>query len=69
MLAVADNLRRALDAVPEEARAGGDKGLETLIEGVELTERSMMQGLEKYGVKKLTPTQRKIRSESAPGYV
>ncbi len=60
MLAVADNLRRALDAVPAEARNSGDKGLETLIEGVELTERSMMQGLEKYGVKRLTPTNEKF---------
>ena len=55
MLAVADNLRRALDAIPQESRDAGDKGFETLIEGVEMTERAMMQGLEKYGVKRISP--------------
>ena len=55
MLQVADNLRRAIDAVPEDAREGGDAGLKTLIEGVEMTERAMMQGLEKHGVKKISP--------------
>ena len=55
MLAVADNLNRALEAVPAEAKASGDKGFETLIEGVELTQRAMVQALEKHGVKKITP--------------
>src|SRR3954451_2347371 len=35
----ADNLRRALAAVPSERRAAADPGLTALIEGVELTER------------------------------
>jgi len=60
MLAVADNLRRALEAVPQEARDSGDKGFEALIEGVEMTERAMMQGLEKHGVKRLTPANEKF---------
>lgn len=55
MLAVSDNLRRALDAVPAEAREAGDAGLMALIEGVELTERSMLQALEKHGVRKISP--------------
>jgi len=55
MLAVADNLHRALGAIPPESREAGDAGLLTLIEGVELTERSMVQALEKHGVKKITP--------------
>ncbi|WP_083649294.1 nucleotide exchange factor GrpE [Salaquimonas pukyongi] len=55
MLQVADNLRRAIDAVPEDARNGDDDGLKALLEGVEMTERSMMQGLEKHGVKKINP--------------
>ena len=55
MLGVSDNLRRALDAVPEESRQAGDAGLVALIEGVELTERSMLQALEKSGVKKISP--------------
>ena len=55
MLAVSDNLRRALDALPDDLRQEGESGLNTLIEGVELTERSMLQALEKHGVKKITP--------------
>lgn len=53
MLAVADNLRRALEAIPAEARAAADQGLNTLIEGVEMTERSMLSALERHGVKKI----------------
>jgi molecular chaperone GrpE len=53
MLAVSDNLRRALDAIPAEARAGADAGLSTLIEGVEMTERSMLSALERHGVRKI----------------
>ncbi|MGY3146555.1 molecular chaperone GrpE (heat shock protein) [Bradyrhizobium sp. USDA 3397] len=34
---IADNLQRALDAVPAEARAAADPGLIALMEGVELT--------------------------------
>lgn len=56
VLDIADNLQRALDAVPAEARAAADPGLSALIEGVELTERSLHNTLEKYGVKKLDPS-------------
>lgn len=55
MLSVSDNLRRALDAVPEEAKAAGDAGFKALIEGVELTERSMLATLERHGVKRIEP--------------
>src|SRR4051812_39793191 len=55
MLSVSDNLRRALDAVPEEARATADAGFKSLIEGVEITERAMLAALERHGVKKLYP--------------
>lgn len=55
MLGVSDNLRRALDAIPEESREAGDAGFKALIEGVELTERSMLQALEKSGVKRISP--------------
>jgi molecular chaperone GrpE len=55
MLAVGDNLRRALAAIPEESREAADPGLTALIEGVELTERSMLQALERQGVKKISP--------------
>lgn len=56
VLEIADNLQRALDAVPAEARDNADPGLKALIEGVELTERSLLNALEKHGVKKLDPS-------------
>jgi len=55
VLDIADNLQRALDAVPMEAREAADPGLKALIEGVELTERSLHKTLEKNGVQKLDP--------------
>lgn len=55
MLQVADNLDRALAAVPAEAGQNGDAGLKALMEGVELTSRSMLASLERHGVRKLDP--------------
>lgn len=55
MLAVSDNLRRALEAIPADALAGGDAGFKALAEGVEMTERAMLSALERHGVKKLEP--------------
>jgi molecular chaperone GrpE len=60
MLAVSDNLRRALDAIPSEARTAGDTGLNALIEGVEMTERAMLSALERHGVQKLEPVGQKF---------
>ncbi|MCF3639219.1 nucleotide exchange factor GrpE [Rhizobium sp. TRM95111] len=55
MLAVSDNLRRALEAIPAEAREAGDAGFKALVEGVEMTERSMLAALERHGVRQLEP--------------
>ena len=55
MLGVSDNLRRAIEAVTEEQRAQADDTLKNLIEGVEITEKSMLSTLERHGVKKLEP--------------
>jgi molecular chaperone GrpE len=55
LLAVADNMRRALDAVDPAARATADTGTKALIDGVELTERELVKVLEKHGVRKLDP--------------
>ena len=57
---IADNLQRAIDAVPADAKASADPGLKALIEGVELTERSLLSALEKHGVKKIDPTGEKF---------
>lgn len=55
MLSVSDNLRRALDAIPAEAKASADSAVKALAEGVEMTERAMLSALERHGVKKLAP--------------
>ncbi|WP_153770436.1 nucleotide exchange factor GrpE [Labrenzia sp. CE80] len=60
LLSVSDNLRRALDSLPEEARQSADAGLAALIEGVEMTERDLLNQLDKNGVKKLEPEGQKF---------
>jgi molecular chaperone GrpE len=60
MLAVSDNLRRAIDAIPTDVRENADAGLSTLIEGVEMTERAMLSALERHGVRKLEPVGQKF---------
>jgi len=53
VLAVGDNLRRAIEAVPKEQRGSGDKALDALIDGVEVTERGLEQSLAKFGVRRV----------------
>ena len=60
ILTVSDNLRRALDAVPDELRQNADAGLVALLEGVEMTERELLNQLEKNGVKQLDPAGQKF---------
>ena len=55
VLGVADNLRRALDHLPAEARESADAIVKSLIEGVEVTERDFLSRLTRHGVKKLEP--------------
>ncbi|AOG10814.1 MAG: nucleotide exchange factor GrpE [Alphaproteobacteria bacterium] len=53
MLSVSDNLRRAIETLPDEARAAADATVTALIEGVEMTERGMLATLERHGVRKI----------------
>jgi molecular chaperone GrpE len=55
VLAVADNMHRALEAIGPELREAADAKVKALIEGVELTERELLKTLEKNGVKKFSP--------------
>lgn len=50
MIGVADNLRRALEHVPPEARQK-DELLESLAAGVEMTERAMLAAFERFGIR------------------
>jgi molecular chaperone GrpE len=55
ILAVADNMDRALEALDKELREKADPAAKALLDGVELTERELMKVLEKHGVKKFDP--------------
>jgi molecular chaperone GrpE len=55
MLAVADNMQRALAAAGPELRGSADAAVKGFIEGVELTERELLKALDKHGVKKFDP--------------
>jgi molecular chaperone GrpE len=54
LLSVSDNLRRALEALPEDAR-DGDGWAKDLITGVELIEKEFLDAFAKHGVVKLEP--------------
>lgn len=54
LLAVADNLSRAIESVPEDA-AAGDQRMETLLAGVKLTEKELGAVLARHHVVKLDP--------------
>jgi molecular chaperone GrpE len=55
ILAVADNMDRALGALDAELRQKADAATKALLDGVELTERELLKVLEKHGVKKFEP--------------
>ena len=55
VLAVADNMHRALEAIGPDLRDAADPKVKALIEGVELTERELMKILEKNAVQKFSP--------------
>ena len=81
VLAVADNMQRAFDAMGSELRQQSDPKVKALVEGVELTERELLKVLEKHGVTKFSPEGEKFdpnfhqamyevpTSELPPGHV
>lgn len=54
LLNVSDNLRRALDNIPEDAKAEGGL-LKTIAEGIEMTERELLALFERHGIRKIEP--------------
>ena len=60
ILGVADNMHRAMAALDDELRAKADEPTKVLLEGVELTERELMNVLEKHGVKRIEPLGQKF---------
>lgn len=60
MLTVVDNLARAIEHFPAEARATADPAVRSMVEGVELTARDLEAALGRHGVKKLDPKGQKF---------
>jgi len=60
ILTVADNMHRAMQALDDELRAKADTGIKALLDGVELTERELLNALEKHGVKRIEPLGQKF---------
>lgn len=54
LLEVGDNLSRALTSVPQEARQQNDF-MKNLVLGVEMTERSLQNAMEKHQIRKVEP--------------
>jgi molecular chaperone GrpE len=59
MLTVADNLRRAIDSIPENGAPDGT-ALVAFIEGVSLTEKELLSTLERHGIEKIDPMGQKF---------
>jgi molecular chaperone GrpE len=55
ILAVADNMERAMKALDDEIRDKADAGVKALLDGVELTERELLKVMEKHGIRRLEP--------------
>jgi molecular chaperone GrpE len=60
VIGVADNMHRAMQALDDELRAKADDAMKALLDGVELTERELINVLEKNGVKKIEPLGQKF---------
>ena len=53
LLSVADNLRRALQALPEEERDRAGEVEKNLIAGVEVTERELLNVFQRHGIRRI----------------
>ncbi|HEY5346805.1 MAG TPA: nucleotide exchange factor GrpE [Rhizomicrobium sp.] len=51
MLGIADNFARALAACPPQIRDAADPQVQAVLDGVEATDRQLVQALERHGVK------------------
>ena len=63
IVSVADNLSRALEAVPTEARDAAGEAVRNLIVGLEMIDRELIAVLDRYGVKKIDPKGEKFSYE------
>jgi len=59
LLGVVDNLRRALDAIPADARENDD-AVKTIVTGVEMTERELLNVLARHGISRIEAQGQKL---------
>lgn len=55
LLTVADNFTRAMEAIANEDTSGFPAAVQSMIQGIQLTEKELNAILEKHGVKKVNP--------------
>jgi len=60
VLTVADSMHLALEALDKELREKSDSSIQALLDGVEITERALLNALEKNGVKRIEPIGQKF---------
>jgi len=60
LLSVADNMQRALDALPDEAMEEAGEAVKGLVMGVRMTERELVACFERHGVRKISPAGEKF---------
>ncbi|WP_339632881.1 nucleotide exchange factor GrpE [uncultured Sneathiella sp.] len=53
ILGVADNMRRAIESIPDESRANQD--VKNVLPGIEMTESELLNTLEKHQIRKIDP--------------
>ena len=60
LVEVADNLRRALAAVPQDLRENASSEVQTLITGIEMTDKELHSAFERHAIRVLHPTDEKF---------
>jgi len=61
LLGVGDNLRRALDSIPADADLG--EHARTLVDGIKMTERDLINMLERHNIKRIDPMGEKFNHD------
>lgn len=55
LLDFSDNVRRAIDSIPDDLKNEGDERIKNMIAGLEAMEQQMLRTFDKHGIKKITP--------------
>lgn len=60
LLSVADNFSRALAALGPEQKESADDAVKSLLAGIEVTERELLQVFERYSIRRIDPVNEKF---------